>query len=205
VRVTQRKRVIFPGTIDINEANGHVNDWGTPIAPSTAPGAAGTGLNTNTIIVEMGALYRGTPNQPPQSGTLLSVTVDSDCTVCVTGEPIRGKVVLTDATQAVWASDPVCASITVSAGCGDCPYDIIQDGYLTIEDVYYVFGLLEREGCVNHECDMSSPAINPPFTPQEKCLDAIQDGYLTIEDVYYIFGLLESEGCVEHECPCPIQ
>jgi len=102
---------IFPGTIDINTVSGAVDAWGTPVALSTAPGAAGTGLDTNTIVVEMGALYVDA-NKPPLSGTLLSVKVNGDCNVCVTGEPVRGNVVQTDANQATLSADPVCKLIT---------------------------------------------------------------------------------------------
>ena len=101
---------IFPGGIDINENTGVVNDWNTPIAPSWDPCAAGTGLDTNTIIAELGALYvEG--NQPPLSGTLFSVKVDGDCNVCVTGEPLRGNVVLQDANGAIMSPTTVCAAI----------------------------------------------------------------------------------------------
>jgi len=107
---------IFPGTIDINEDTGVVEADGTPIAPSWDPcdHVGPTGLNTNTLILEMGALYvEG--NEPAQSGTLITVQVDGGCNVCVDGEPIRGNVVLTDGT----ALDPdeACAYIQV-----DCFY-----------------------------------------------------------------------------------
>ncbi len=47
---------IFPGSIVI-AGDGTVTDYNTPIAPSSDPGASGTGLDTNTIIAELGALY----------------------------------------------------------------------------------------------------------------------------------------------------
>jgi len=108
---------IFPGTIVIDESNGVVTSDGTPIAPNTAPGAADTGLNTNTLILEMGALYvEG--NEPDLSGTLIKVQVDGDCNVCVEGEPVRGNVVLTDATEATLSPAVACGSITTECYTG---------------------------------------------------------------------------------------
>jgi len=102
---------IFPGGIVI-DSNGVVTDYNTPIAPPWDPCAAGTGLGTNTIIAELGALYQE-GNQPGLSGTLLSVKVDADCNVCVTGEPVRGNVVVYEANGAIVSVAPatVCASI----------------------------------------------------------------------------------------------
>ena len=95
---------IFPGTIDINEDTGLVDNNGTPIAPNSAPGANDTGLDTNTLILEMGALYVE-PNWPAQNGTLILVEVNEDCNVCVEGEPFRGNVVLTDGNEATLVTD----------------------------------------------------------------------------------------------------
>lgn len=116
---TNRGYGIFPGTIDINFVTAAIDDDGTPIAPSSDPcsHAGPTGLNTNTLIVEMGALYvEG--NEPDLSGTLILVKVDKDCNVCVEGEPIRGNVVLTDANEAILDLTGACASIT--EGPGEC-------------------------------------------------------------------------------------
>ena len=101
---------IFPGTIDINATTGAVDSNGTPIAPNDAPGAAATGLGTDTIILEMGALYED-GNKPGLSGTLILVQVDKDCNVCVEGESVRGKVVLTDANEAILVPAKACSAV----------------------------------------------------------------------------------------------
>ena len=114
---------IFPGTIDINEDTGVVDDNGTPVAPNSAPGASGSGFGTDTLILEMGALYVD-GNEPAKSGTLIAVYVDSDCNVCVEGEPIRGNVVLTDANEAIMDPNIVCKFIQVTVTAydfGDAP------------------------------------------------------------------------------------
>ncbi len=194
---------IFPGTIDINATTGLVDFNGTPVAPDTAPGAAGTGLGTGTLILEMGALYvEG--NEPALSGTLISVKVDGDCNVCVEGEPIRGNVVLTDATEATWSpAAPICTSISLAYDCGDCPLDItgwefIPDGYVGPEDLTYLLGLIN--GCSYQYCAVGG------LTDAEQCLDVtgwefIPDGYVGPEDLTYLLGLIN--GCSYQYCPCP--
>jgi len=98
---------IFPGTIDVNELTGVVDDNGTPVAPNDYPGASGSGFGTGTLVLEMGALYvEG--NEPALSGTLILVKVDGDCTVCVDTEPVRGNIVLTDACEAIVVYSPNC-------------------------------------------------------------------------------------------------
>ena len=77
---------IFPGTISI--VDDEVTGWGSPIAPDDDPGAEGTGLDTNTIIVEMGSLYTGA-NCPDPCAMLFYITAELDCNVCVTGDAAR--------------------------------------------------------------------------------------------------------------------
>ncbi len=193
---------IFPGTIDINATTGLVDYNGTPVAPNTAPGAAGTGLNTNTLILEMGALYvEG--NEPDLSGTLIKVQVDGDCNVCVEGEPIRGNVVLTNADEATLSPTKACATITLGYDCGDCPLDItgwegIPDDFVGPEDVLYMKTLVN--GCDFEYCDVTT------LTDAEACFDVtgwegIPDGFVGPEDVLYIKSLVN--GCDFEYCACP--
>jgi len=93
---------IFPASF-----NRHINpnspNWSdpnyTPVADACDPGAAGTGLGTGTIIIEMGALYED-GNNPPLSGLLCRFRVDADCNVSVTGDATRGNAVHEDASEA---------------------------------------------------------------------------------------------------------
>ena len=113
---------IFPDNfglyIEVNETTGEVDNWDdpnyTPVAPSDAPGASGTGLDTNTLILEMGALYEE-GNEPALSGTLILVEVNEDCSVGVEGDTTRGNVVLTDGNEA--SVDYVCGFITLVTDC----------------------------------------------------------------------------------------
>ena len=198
---------IFPGTIDINATTGLVDGNGTPVAPNDAPGAAGTGIDTNAIVVEMGALYvEG--NEPGLSGTLIKIQVDKDCNVCVEGEPTRGNVVLTDANEAI-TNLPLCAAVVKGYDCGDCPLDIsgwegpgITDGFVGPEDVLYMTIL--TNGCPYQYCDVTG------LTDAEACLDVsgwegpgIPDGFVGPEDVLYITIL--TNGCPYQYCTCPIE
>jgi hypothetical protein len=80
---------IFPGTIDINGTTGDVNDYGTPVVA----------VDSNTIIIEMGALYVD-GNEPPLTGTLGVLEVDQACNVAISLEPIRGGIVYATAAPA---------------------------------------------------------------------------------------------------------
>ena len=109
---------IFPGTIQIDGA-GNPTSWGTPVAPSTDPGAAGTGLGTNKIVVEMGSLYTGA-NSPPKSGVLLKFRVNNkvaDITISENTE--RAGLVMENPDEAVDINAP---------GNGQAAYSIIMPG-----------------------------------------------------------------------------
>ena len=81
--------------VDINDA-GVVQEWGSPVADDNSPGAAGTGIGTDKVVLGMGALYED-GNEPALSGTLCKFRVDGMCSVCVTEEETyRGGVVLED-------------------------------------------------------------------------------------------------------------
>jgi hypothetical protein len=90
---------IFPCNIDINESTGNVDAYGSPVAPNTATGAAGTGIDTNSVILELGALYED-GNAPPRTGTLCKVEVSEVCTMTVAADATRGNVVLDTAEEA---------------------------------------------------------------------------------------------------------
>jgi hypothetical protein len=95
---------IFPCNIDINETTGNVNQYGTPVAPNTAPDASGTGLDTNSVILELGALYED-GNQPPRTGRLCKLEISapcgtSDCNVTIAANATRGNVVMDTAAEA---------------------------------------------------------------------------------------------------------
>ena len=96
---------IFPGNfaahITVNPTTGNVDNWGvagyTPVAPPGDPDALG-GLGTPGITIEMGSLYD--TMAPGKTGVLCTVTVSEGCHMSVTGNAIRGNVVLENAAEA---------------------------------------------------------------------------------------------------------
>ena len=100
------KYYIYPGTIII-DANGDVTNWGTPVAPANDPGAAGTGLGTDRVIIELGSLYeQGDDGNTPDANGLLceievsGVPLNQVCSISITPEPTRGGVVMEDSSTA---------------------------------------------------------------------------------------------------------
>jgi len=98
---------IFPANfsryITVNPTTGLVDSWDapayTPVAPPDTPGALG-GLGTNGITIEMGSLYD--TGAPSITGVLCTVTVsEGTCKLCVTGNAIRGNIVMEDASEMI--------------------------------------------------------------------------------------------------------
>jgi len=87
---------IFPGSIQI-DASGNVTDYGTAVGDY--PIGTCAGLDSNCITIEMVSLYVGA-NTPPDSGDLLRLQVDGNCSLSITGNALRGSVVLEDISEA---------------------------------------------------------------------------------------------------------
>jgi len=105
---------VYPGSIQI-DGQGNVTDWGSCVADAGQyPVDTLPGLDSNGITVEMGALYVGEANAPADSGDLLKIKVSGECNISITGNVLRGKVVLEDATSV----DPNASGC--SAGGFDC-------------------------------------------------------------------------------------
>jgi hypothetical protein len=104
----------FAGNITVNPTTGQVDSWVgnpnpyTPVAPAGAPDALGD-IPGPAITIEMGSLY--TTAAPAKTGVLCTITVDQNVTkVCVTGNAIRGNVVLEDGSE----------MLIETCNCGDC-------------------------------------------------------------------------------------
>lgn len=87
---------VHPGTIQIDE-NGTVTDDGTAVADDDPKCGV---VGANCITIEMGSLYVGAANAPPDTGELIKIEVDSNCDVEISGNAIRGDIVLEDVTVA---------------------------------------------------------------------------------------------------------
>lgn len=82
---------IYPGSIDVNDDEGTVDDYGTPVAI----------LDANTMTIEMGSLYASNDpdhnTAPPVSGWLIKFRVNSvSPTVDIRENVDRGGVVMED-------------------------------------------------------------------------------------------------------------
>lgn len=96
---------IFPGSfaanITVNPTTGNVDDWGvagyTPVAPADDPDALG-GIGTAGVTIEMGSLYDTLA--PGTTGVLCTLVCSDNCLMSVTGNAIRGNVVLETAAEA---------------------------------------------------------------------------------------------------------
>ena len=107
---TSAKFNIYPGSIDINDATGAIDDYGSVVCDSSVylvdtlagPFDHLTGPNTppqadsNGMTVEMASLYVGAANAPGNSGELFRFMVDKACNVTITENAIRGGVLLED-------------------------------------------------------------------------------------------------------------
>ena len=165
---------IFPGTIDLTDPNTPV--WNTPVAPSSDPGAEGTGLGTNRVILEMGSLYEPNLTGPSDSGTLckleLAANGSASCNVTIVVETTRGGVVLESGASVSITSDgclvefggdwpPCWSSLTQCHGDGDesgfvdtSDWPFFYDGYYkSYPDQTYIdnaCGDFNRDGVINN-------------------------------------------------------
>lgn len=92
---------IYPGSIDINDTTGEIDDYGTTVAdPCDAPSDTKGGYGTSGVTIEAGSLYAptgaGSPNAPASSGVILQFWVCDDCNVSIAENTIRGGVVMED-------------------------------------------------------------------------------------------------------------
>jgi len=116
---------IYPARIVI-DANGDVDDYGSPLADPCDPGA---GDGSSVVVLEFGSLYVGAANAPATSGTLVTLTIDCnegadiDLTM-VDEDTYRGGVLLEDGTPvAVDKTIQLCAGGCFPGGPGDPLYD----------------------------------------------------------------------------------
>ncbi len=184
---------IFPGTIDINSVTGLPDNYGTPVAPDTDPCAAGTGLSTTTVILEMGALYED-GNQPALSGTLCKLTVSEGCLMSLVAEPTRGGVVYADASS---ATPDVIAATDVEiagAGCPTCLGDLNGDNAVRTNDLGMLINDLTNEG--------APYIILPASSNWRDCSDLNGDGAIRTNDLGMLINNLTNAGA-PYIIPCP--
>ena len=115
---------VYPSTIVID--GNDVTSYGTPVAPNSTPGASGTGLDTNTVVLEMGSLHDPCdalhPSPPGDDGKLCTITVSGDCNVALAVEQtFRGGIVMEDANAPGSVNLTGCSVVTQCFPC-TAPY-----------------------------------------------------------------------------------
>ena len=112
---------IFMGNIDINDITGEIDNFGSPVAPNTAPDDPGQ-LGSPSIVTEMGSIYDpcipSNPNQPAYSGLVIRVQVSEDCTLTVSANAARADTgVILESGASADVNFVAATSIPVSFGC----------------------------------------------------------------------------------------
>jgi len=200
---------IFVGTIQINDANGGVISWGTPVAGPNEPDHP-TQLNSKKITLEMGSLYQMSipANAPLNSGTLCKITLAgcvshpaTSAAVALAENALRGGIVMEDPniapTSVVLNGCTVAlpACLYVPPGC-TCPGDVsgttpgVKDNLVSIADLSYIVSYLSPA------YKTTTPAYTAPVTDAMKCADVSgttpgrQDNLISIADLSQIVSYL---------------
>jgi hypothetical protein len=160
-------------------------------------------LDTNTVIIELGALYED-GNQPPLSGKLCELKVSECCKMSVVGEATRcGEVgedaagaVLEGGSTAVVIDDTNCTDVQIdyNCGCATCKGDMSGDGWIMLQDMYMLIGLLSNAGS-----PYQIPSTDPNYND---CGDMSGDSWIMLQDMYMLIGQLSQAGA-PYQIQCP--
>lgn len=191
---------IFPGSINLDDPENP--QWNDPVAPEEDRGAEGTGIGTNTVILEMGSLYAGgEPNAPPATGTLCRLTVSDGCTMTIEEEYlVRGGVVLEDPPGA--APDTLILT--------GCPIEDIVNCW---DNVGQCAGQGNGDGTCNGSINLGDLVAlkaawgqsGPPWVPPHCCSDYNHSGSVNLGDLVILKANWGTSGYVpstgNQNCP----
>ena len=117
---------IHPGSIDINDATGAIDNAGSAVCdPCQYPGVTQPGLGTQGITVEMASLYVGAPNAPADQGVLFKLGLCWTCNITISENTARGGVVMEDnapVTVIAPGNGAAVYAVTVGPNCKDYPF-----------------------------------------------------------------------------------
>jgi hypothetical protein len=199
---------VYPGSIDINES-GVIEGYGSAVADVCEyPTGTLPGLNSYGTTVEMGSLYSGDANAPDDSGVLLTLTVDSECTVTVTNNERRGGVVLEDPDADPGDNLPIECQVVLDA-CGDCPEDCsswnpgVPDGWVGPEDVAFVLDIIDDFPGTGYYCEVGTAGCEYPCLDFSSWNPGVPDLWLGPEDVAWILDIIDDYPDQGYYVECP--
>jgi hypothetical protein len=182
---------IYPGQIDIDEVTGEVLDYGSCECdegyPQTLPG---TDPDSNGVTIEMGSLYVGEGNAPPQ-GLQELVRIDMSCScggddipVLISENTIRGGVVMEDPDEEPTVNITTCTVDLPSCAVPTCWDTVTQCGGQTSGDA-------DCNGNINIDDLTALKAawgMSSPYTAPYCCADFDQSGSVNIDDLTILKG-----------------
>jgi len=118
---------VNPATPDACYMNAYPNGNYNPTPAWLDPGSTGTGLDMNTVIVEMGYLGAGDANRPGKSGTLFKIDVNGygfsgTAHLTFAADAMRGGVVLKDTNATTTDTNlPFTVDVCFPTTCVDIP------------------------------------------------------------------------------------
>jgi hypothetical protein len=186
---------VYPGSIDINE-KGDIIGYGNAVADVCEyPDGTLPGLNSYGVTTEMGSLYWGDANAPEDSGVMLTLTVDKECTVTVTNNERRGGVVLEDPEADPGDNLPIECEFSPDEGCPTCSGDgPPYDGVVTFQELLDAIGIMGAHSYNN------IPESDPDYDP---CFDWDGVPPWTFQDLLDFIGALGAIGYNNHTCSGP--
>jgi hypothetical protein len=191
---------VYPSMFDAHinvDGDGNVTNWDDEdYTPEADPADDGTepGLGTGGLTVELGSLY--TDNPPGDSGTLCSVKVDAECTICVSLNAARGNIVMEDAAppDGTVNLDDACVELGAACPCwGDGPdADVPQK--VSAADVSGLAFLIYMNGGAPENGWTANV-----YPDEYKCMDVNDDKVLSAADVSAIaFHIYMNGGAPEN-------
>ncbi|MHC4076550.1 MAG: hypothetical protein ACYSRZ_09110 [Planctomycetota bacterium] len=193
---------IHPGSIVIDPCDildpgdGTISDYGSAVCDNSYPGTE-AGIGTDGVTIEMATLTAS----GPQSGLICKVEVDGACNLTVSGNVIRGGIVMED--PGANPNDNMDVIISVAGGCG-CPGDIEDDGAGPV-NANDLFTLL---------FDLTGDGIPPAFTiyptePGYRLCSDVKDSLdplgsvITADDLFEMLFYLTPTGGADMGCMPP--
>jgi len=164
---------VYPGSIDINTADGSVNDVGAAVCSNSYPGTL-DGIGTNGVTIEMGSLYVGAGNAPSLPGVVCKLIVDKNCTATIVENTIRAGVVMETPSE-----DP---TVTQSGGA------ISLDCYTGPDYAEWVVVGKPDSWCNVRQCHGDADGIENEYGAPDPFTGEYNKAWVSTEDIGFIIA-----------------